>query len=481
MLYWKPEQPPGLTPIRSARSSSPSWAMRVLTFSAALSVMLTMVVASFCSISTSRAVVFFWLRKLLHRQPYTSTPLSQGRAKPSTQCLAKLCPPGRHVLPGSGEQRGWVHGPERPPPARQALVGLQGVPVSGDYVVSSTACGVEVVRVGQGEPARRGLLHACCPGKEKYSLGGGQRGRVGYDALVRRQHVAQPACEIPVEILGPAAGEERPLGDWHGRHDQRGHNHEQRPRRNIILPGAARGRILIGEVLVLLFGLLPCPVLRELAPIRAVLGGLGPAGQRKLRPRGVGLHRVWHGEARRRVEGIPADTWEVGLYPGVHVATPYQVFSLAHLLTRCGPVDDPRGHVHVAQEERHRGRELGTEAFLAITKKLLNRLVGPAVAHVEVVGKATVVDQVLLDRARPVVRRRGFVSALDLLGRLADHGWRIFGKLEELLLHSRGVIAARATKLLPGWLRDLREHLVGVTLFEGFVPRPRAVGVRSRP
>src|SRR5215210_3585461 len=130
MLYWKPEQPPGLTPIRSARSSSPSWAMRVLTFSAALSVLLT-TVASFCSISTSRAVVCSWLRKLLHRQPYTSTPLSRSSAKPSTQHLAKSHPPGGNVLARPGEQRGWVHGFEHSSPAWQAFVSLQGVTVSG--------------------------------------------------------------------------------------------------------------------------------------------------------------------------------------------------------------------------------------------------------------------------------------------------------------------------------------------------------------
>src|SRR5215210_6499828 len=222
MLYWKPEQPPGLTPIRSARSSSPSWAMRVLTFSAALSVMLTMV-ACFCSISTSRAVVCFWLRKLLHPQPYTSTPLSQGPTKPSTQRLVESRPPGRDVLTRPGEQRGRVDGPQRPSPVGQDLVGLQGIPVRRGHVVSFTACGVEVVRVGQGESCHRGLLNAGCPGEDEHPLGGGQRGRVGHDAPVRRQHVAQPACDVSVEVLRPAAGEERPLGEGYGRHEQQGH------------------------------------------------------------------------------------------------------------------------------------------------------------------------------------------------------------------------------------------------------------------
>src|SRR5215212_5292467 len=141
MLYWNPEQPPGLTPMRSARSSSPSWAMRVLTFSAALSVMLIMV-ASFCSISTSRAVVCFWLPKLLHRQPYTSTPLSRRPAKPSTQCLTETPPPGRNVPPRPAEQRGGIDGPQRPSPAGQTLVVLQGLPVSGGYSVDSTVHGI---------------------------------------------------------------------------------------------------------------------------------------------------------------------------------------------------------------------------------------------------------------------------------------------------------------------------------------------------
>src|ERR671910_282781 len=116
MLYGNPEQPPGLTPMRRARSSSPSWAMRVLTFSAALSVMLTMVVSSFCCISTSRAVVGSRIGKLLHREPYTSTPLSEGPAEPRAQGLAEAGPPGGHLLLQPDEQRGWVDGAERPPP-----------------------------------------------------------------------------------------------------------------------------------------------------------------------------------------------------------------------------------------------------------------------------------------------------------------------------------------------------------------------------
>src|SRR5919107_4710533 len=185
MLYWKPEQPPGLTPIRRARSSSPSWAMRVLTFSAALSVMLTMV-ASFCSISTSRAVVCFWLPKLLHRQPYTSTPLSHGPDNSSPQHLTESRPPGRHVLSRAGEQRSWVQRSQHPPPARQALVGGDGVSVGGDYVGSFTARGIEVVRVGEGETSQRGLLHAGGTCQDQDPFGGGQRGRVGHNTLAWR-------------------------------------------------------------------------------------------------------------------------------------------------------------------------------------------------------------------------------------------------------------------------------------------------------
>src|ERR687890_1336473 len=116
MLYWKPEQPPGLTPMRSARSSSPSWAMRALTFSAALSVMATMVVSSFCCISTSRAVVVMLVGKLLHRKPYTSTLRSRQLSAFSRQLLivsvelpaqrlGELCHAGGGVGSGADEQR----------------------------------------------------------------------------------------------------------------------------------------------------------------------------------------------------------------------------------------------------------------------------------------------------------------------------------------------------------------------------------------
>src|ERR671917_2029598 len=105
MLYWNPEHPPGLTPMRSARSSSPSWAMRALTFSAALSVMLTMVVSCSCCISTSSAVVGPLIAKLLHRRPYTSTPPREDPAQPSAQRLADLGLPDESDLPEPREQR----------------------------------------------------------------------------------------------------------------------------------------------------------------------------------------------------------------------------------------------------------------------------------------------------------------------------------------------------------------------------------------
>src|SRR5215210_6618535 len=131
MLYWKPEQPPGLTPIRSARSSSPSCAMRLLTFSAALSVMLTMVVCSLCCISTSRAVGGWFVAELLHPPPYTSTPPSEQRADRAPQRLAGPRPPRGDAPAGPREERAGVQRGEHPLPPRQLPVGLQGSPVRG--------------------------------------------------------------------------------------------------------------------------------------------------------------------------------------------------------------------------------------------------------------------------------------------------------------------------------------------------------------
>src|SRR5919107_4290003 len=179
MLYWNPEQPPGLTPMRSARSSSPSWAMRVLTFSAALSVMATMVVSSFCCISTSRAVVVLWVGKLLHRKPYTSTLFPERSAKPSAQHLGELRPAGRRERSGADEQRGRVHGPERPAPARQSPVALDRIAVCPNDPFPVPVRGVEVLGVGPGETRRGTFLHARGPSEEQHPLGRGQRRRVG--------------------------------------------------------------------------------------------------------------------------------------------------------------------------------------------------------------------------------------------------------------------------------------------------------------
>src|SRR4028118_165007 len=123
MLYWKPEQPPGLTPMRSARSSSPSCAMRLLTFSAALSVMLTMVVSCSCCISTSRAVGGWFVAELLHPPPYTSTPPpghpSEQRADPAPQRLAGPRPPRGEAPARAREERARVQRGERPLPPRR--------------------------------------------------------------------------------------------------------------------------------------------------------------------------------------------------------------------------------------------------------------------------------------------------------------------------------------------------------------------------
>src|SRR5918998_1678222 len=221
MLYWNPEQPPGLTPMRSARSSSPSCAMRALTFSAALSVMLTMVVS--CCISTSSAVVGPLVTKLLHRRPYTSTPPAQGPAQPPAYHLAEPGLPSRRELPGPRQQRGGVQDPERPLPPWQASVGPDGPLVRGGDATGTSvggAPGGEVVGLGPGELAHRPFLHPRGPGEEHDPLRGGQGRRVGAPGFASGQHVAQPGREVPVEVLGTAAGEERPLEEGDGGREQ---------------------------------------------------------------------------------------------------------------------------------------------------------------------------------------------------------------------------------------------------------------------
>src|SRR5918997_5851876 len=119
MLYWKPEQPPGLTPMRSARSSSPSCSIRALTFSAALSVMLSMV-SCFWSISPPGDEVFSRVDELLHRSPYTSTAhrLAKRRSqRPREARLGEARLPRGGLPPGPRQERGGGGGGARPPAA----------------------------------------------------------------------------------------------------------------------------------------------------------------------------------------------------------------------------------------------------------------------------------------------------------------------------------------------------------------------------
>src|SRR5918998_1437878 len=207
MLYWKPEQPPGLTPMRSARSSSPSCSIRALTFSAALSVMLSMV-SCFWSISPPGGAVFSRVDELLHPSPYTST--AQRLAKHHSQRLreARL---GEARLPRGGA-------PPGPP------VGARDVACP-----SIGARGVEVVGVGPGEPLHRPLLDAGRPGEEQDPLGWREGRRVGYGAAAGRQHVAQAASEVPVEVLRAPACEERPLGERDGGQEEDRYEREEGP------------------------------------------------------------------------------------------------------------------------------------------------------------------------------------------------------------------------------------------------------------
>src|ERR671917_647326 len=119
MLYWKPEHPPGLTPMRSARSSSPSCAIRALTFSAALSVMLSMV-SCFWSISPPGDAVFSRVDELLHRSSYTSTahrPAKRRSQRPQQARLGETRLPRGDAPPGPREERGGGWRAPNPAPA----------------------------------------------------------------------------------------------------------------------------------------------------------------------------------------------------------------------------------------------------------------------------------------------------------------------------------------------------------------------------
>src|SRR5918998_5595172 len=479
MLYWKPEHPPGLTPMRSARSSSPSCSIRALTFSAALSVMLSMV-SCFWSISPPGDAVFSRVDELLHRSSYTSTahrPAKRRSQRPQQARLGETRLPRGDAPPGPREERGGVGGAQSPAPAGQARVGPHGPPVGARDVArpSIGARGVEVVGVGPGEPLHRLLLDACRPGEEQDPLGRREGRRVGYGATSGRQHVAQAAREVPVEVLRAPAGEERPLGERDGGQEENRHEREEGPRYDPLLP-AGTGRVGLPRGLLLALPLLRrsralFPLVQDGVGAEVLLGGGGERG-----PRCVRLHRGGHREAGGGVEGVPAYAGEVGLDPRVHVAPGHHVLIRPGLPAHGGAVDHPRGDARLAQQEGYRGRELGAEALLTVAEELLYRLVRAAVADVEVVGEATVVDQVALDHPRCVVGRRGVVLALYLLRRLGDYG-RTRRELEEGLRDLRRVGGARAPQLLGRGLGDLRDHGVGAVLGQRLGQRPGPVGV----
>src|SRR3712207_7621212 len=84
--------------------------------------------------------------------------------------------------------------------------------------------------------------------------------------------------------------------------------------------------------------------------------------------------------------------------------------------------------------------------------------------------------------------RSGFVTALDLLRGLADYGWRVFGKLEEFILHRRRIIGARTPERSEEHTSELqsRQYLVCRLLLEKKKQTPRFslflfASPRSRP
>src|SRR5215211_3207190 len=331
-----------------------------------------------------------------------------------------------------------------------------------------------MVGVRPGELLHRPLLEPHRPGEQHYPLGGRERRRVGYGGPAGRQHVAQAAGEVPVQVLGTSTGEERLFGERDGGGQEYGHEHEQGPRYSPLPALGGSGPPALGGVPAL-----PGRLYLTLHPPaqRGVLRGEVLRGVEDRGPRGVGLHRGGHGEAGGRVEGVPADPGEVDLDPRVHVAPGDYVLARPGLLAGRGAVDDPGGYVELPQEERHRGGELGAEALPAVAQELLYGPVRPAVAHVEGVDESAVVDQVPLDGAGGLVRGLGIVVVLDLLRRLGDDFGGILRELQELLPYQRRVAGARALELSGSGLGNPGDHLVAAALFEGVGDRPGSVGV----
>src|SRR5215210_3448115 len=331
-----------------------------------------------------------------------------------------------------------------------------------------------MVGVRPGELLHRPLLDPYRPCEQHYPLGGRERRRIGYGGPAGWQHVAQAAGEVSVQVFGASAGEERLFGERHGGGQENRHEHEKEPRYSPLLalggsgaPVLAGVRALPGRINLVLHPSAQRGVLRG-----EVLRGGGDRGAP-----GVRFHRRWHGEAGGRVEGVPADTWEVDLDPRVHVAPGDHVLAWLDLLAGSGAVDDPGRYAALPQEERHRGGELGAEALPAIAQELLYSPVRPAVVHIEGVDESAVVDQVPLDGPGGLVRGLRIVVVLDLLRRLGDDFGAILRELQELLPYQRRVAGARVLKLSHSGLGDPGDHLVVAALLQGLGERPGSVGV----
>ena len=87
-----------------------------------------------------------------------------------------------------------------------------------------------------GELLHRPFLEAYRPGEEEDPLGRGERRRVGNDAPAWRQRIAQPPRQIAVEIFGASPEKEGLFGERYGGNEERRHEHEEGPRREVLPP-----------------------------------------------------------------------------------------------------------------------------------------------------------------------------------------------------------------------------------------------------